>query len=142
MESSKGSSYSPSNGEFIVQEKRWSGRCGWFDSFLLSVSSFSFLRKNLRRIEYEKYVYFKFARIKDTTWNIGLRWKTFFSILSGSIKHSTAVVLIEQWFLKIISALCYIIIYLYRYLVTYSGDKQLIIYLSDIKFTRLISFKS
>lgn len=87
MESSKGSSYSPSNGEFIVQEKRWSGRCGWFDSFLLSVSSFSFLRKNLPRIEYEKYVYFKFARIKDTTWNVSLRWKTFSSILLGSIKH-------------------------------------------------------
>lgn len=86
MESSKGSSYSPSNGEFIVQEKRWSGRCGCFNSFLLSVSSFSLLRKNLRRIEYEKYVYLKFARIKGTTWNISLRWNTFSSILLGSIK--------------------------------------------------------
>lgn len=57
-----------------------------FNSFLLSVSSFSFLRKNLRRIEYEKYVYLKFARIKGTTWNISLRWNTFSSILLGSIK--------------------------------------------------------
>lgn len=142
MESSKGSSYSPSNGEFIVQEKRWSGRCGWFNSFLLSVSSFSLLRKNLRRIEYEKYVYLKFARIKGTTWNISLRWNTFSSILLGSIKHSTAMLLIEKWFLKIISALCCIIIYFYRYLVTYSGNKQPIIYLSGISFIHLISLKS